>query len=94
MGCPNCKCGGSHKKTSATNILNGQLQKNKIKAVYDKIVEFRVYDYINEESRQLKQIEVVLDDFYIIEIDNIDSDNIDKKFIAEYLVKNSLIHID
>lgn len=82
MGCPNCKCNKNKITEEEYNELKEYLE--------EEIKEYKVVDYINEENKADRFVEVEFED-YILELENIDTDNLNLEKVIENIIKNKMV---
>ncbi|MGL4911229.1 MAG: hypothetical protein ACRC3Y_02230 [Romboutsia sp.] len=84
MSCPNCKCNKS--KESNINISEFEELRDYFK---DEIIDFKVVDYINDQNEHSSYVEVEFED-YIVELENIDTNNLTLDTVIDAIIKNNL----
>lgn len=82
MGCPNCKCNKNKITEEEYNELKEYLE--------EEIKEYKVVDYINEENKADRFVEVEFED-YILELENIDTDNLNLEKVIDNIIKNKMV---
>lgn len=84
MSCPNCKCNKSQE--SNINISEFEELRDYFK---DEIIDFKVVDYINDQNEHSSYVEVEFED-YIVELENIDTNNLTLDVVIDAIIKNNL----
>ena len=84
MSCPNCKCN----KSCGSNINVDEYEELK-DYFKDEIIDFKVVDYINDENQHSSYVEVEFED-YIVELENIDTNNLTLDVVIDAIIKNNL----
>lgn len=82
MGCPNCKCNKNKITEEEYNELKEYLE--------EEIKEYKIVDYINEENKADRFVEVEFED-YILELENIDTDNLNLEKVIDNIIKNKMV---
>lgn len=81
MSCPNCKCNKSNISQDEYEELKEYFQ--------EEIQDFKIIDYISKENEHNTYVEVELED-YIVELENIDTDNLNLDKIVDTLIRNTI----
>ncbi|CEI73172.1 MULTISPECIES: hypothetical protein [Romboutsia] len=81
MSCPNCKCNKS-------KISNDEYEELK-EYFKDEIQDYKIVDYIKDNGNHSSYVEVELED-YIVEIEDIDTDNLNLDKVIDALIRNSV----
>ena len=84
MSCPNCKCN----KSKEPKIDPKEYEELK-EYLQDEIQEYKVIDYINEQNEHSTYIEVEFED-YVIELENLDTNNLNLDIIIDTIIKNNI----
>ncbi|HSQ89514.1 hypothetical protein [Romboutsia sp.] len=84
MSCPNCKCN----KSKETKIDPEEYEELK-EYLQDEIHEYKVIDYINEQNEHSTYVEVEFED-YVIELENLDTNNLNLDIIIDTIIKNNI----
>lgn len=84
MSCPNCKCN----KAKETKIDPKEYEELK-EYLQDEIQEYKVIDYINEQNEHSTYVEVEFED-YVIELENLDTNNLNLDIIIDTIIKNNI----
>lgn len=81
MGCPNCKC-NKNKISEEYNELKEYLEET--------IKDFKVIDYIDEDNKSNRFVEVELED-YILEVENVDTTNLNLAKLIDIIIQNKMV---
>ena len=82
MGCPNCRCNKNKISEEEYNELKEYLQ--------EEIKDYKVIDYINSDNKGDRFVEVEFGD-YILELENIDTENLTLDKVIDNIIKNNMI---
>lgn len=82
MGCPNCRCNKNKISEEEYNELREYLE--------EEIKDYKIVDYINEENKADRFVEVEFEE-YILELENIDTEDLTLEKIIENIIKNKMV---
>ncbi|CEK34111.1 Uncharacterised protein [[Clostridium] sordellii] len=82
MGCPNCKCNKNKISEEEYNELKEYLEET--------IKDFKVIDYIDEDNKSNRFVEVELED-YILEVENVDTTNLNLAKLIDIIIQNKMV---
>lgn len=82
MGCPNCRCNKNKISEEEYNELREYLE--------EEIKDYKIVDYINEDNKADRFVEVEFED-YILELENIDTEDLTLEKIIENIIKNKMV---
>lgn len=82
MGCPNCRCNKNKISEEEYNELREYLE--------EEIKDYKIVDYINEDNKADRFVEVEFEE-YILELENIDTQNLTLEKIIENIIKNKMV---
>ncbi|MCU9813413.1 hypothetical protein [Paraclostridium sp. AKS81] len=78
MGCPNCRCNKNKISEEEYNELREYLE--------EEIKDYKIVDYINEDNKADRFVEVEFEE-YILELENIDTEDLTLEKIIENIIK-------
>lgn len=81
MGCPNCRCNKNKISEEEYNELREYLE--------EEIKDYKIVDYINEDNKADRFVEVEFEE-YILELENIDTEDLTLEKIIENIIKNKM----
>ncbi|WP_025162367.1 hypothetical protein [Paraclostridium bifermentans] len=82
MGCPNCRCNKNKISEEEYNELREYLE--------EEIKDYKIVDYINEDNKAGRFVEVEFEE-YILELENIDTEDLTLEKIIENIIKNKMV---
>lgn len=82
MGCPNCRCNKNKISEEEYNELREYLE--------EEIKDYKIVDYINEDNKEDRFVEVEFEE-YILELENIDTEDLTLEKIIENIIKNKMV---
>lgn len=82
MGCPNCRCNKNKISEEEYNELKEYLE--------EEIKDYKIVDYINEDNKADRFVEVEFEE-YILELENIDTEDLTLEKIIENIIKNKMV---
>ncbi|EQK42529.1 MULTISPECIES: hypothetical protein [Paraclostridium] len=82
MGCPNCRCNKNKISEEEYNELREYLE--------EEIKDYKIVDYINEDNKADRFVEVEFEE-YILELENIDTEDLTLEKIIENIIKNKMV---
>lgn len=82
MGCPNCRCNKNKISEEEYNELREYLE--------EEIKDYKIVDYINEDNKGDRFVEVEFEE-YILELENIDTEDLTLEKIIENIIKNKMV---
>lgn len=82
MGCPNCRCNKNKISEDEYNELREYLE--------EEIKDYKIVDYINEDNKADRFVEVEFEE-YILELENIDTEDLTLEKIIENIIKNKMV---
>ncbi|EQK47131.1 hypothetical protein C671_1253 [[Clostridium] bifermentans ATCC 19299] len=82
MGCPNCRCNKNKISEEEYNELREYLE--------EEIKDYKIVDYINEDNKSDRFVEVEFEE-YILELENIDTEDLTLEKIIENIIKNKMV---
>lgn len=82
MGCPNCRCNKNKISEEEYNELREYLE--------EEIKDYKIVDYINEENKADRFVEVEFEE-YILELENVDTEDLTLEKIIENIIKNKMV---
>ena len=82
MGCPNCRCNKNKISEEEYNELREYLG--------EEIKDYKIVDYINEDNKADRFVEVEFEE-YILELENIDTEDLTLEKIIENIIKNKMV---
>lgn len=82
MGCPNCRCNKNKISEEEYNELREYLE--------EEIKDYKIVDYINEDNKADRFVEVEFEE-YILELENINTEDLTLEKIIENIIKNKMV---
>lgn len=82
MGCPNCRCNKNKISEEEYNELREYLE--------EEIKDYKIVDYINEDNKADRFVEVEFEE-YILELENIDTEDLTLEKIIENIIQNKMV---
>lgn len=82
MGCPNCRCNKNKISEEEYNELREYLE--------EEIKNYKIVDYINEDNKADRFVEVEFEE-YILELENIDTEDLTLEKIIENIINNKMV---
>lgn len=82
MGCQNCRCNKNKISEEEYNELREYLE--------EEIKDYKIVDYINEDNKADRFVEVEFEE-YILELENIDTEDLTLEKIIENIIKNKMV---
>lgn len=82
MGCPNCRCNKNKISEEEYNELREYLE--------EEIKDYKIVDYINEDNKADRFVEVEFEE-YILELENVDTEDLTLEKIIENIIKNKMV---
>ncbi|MGG2466885.1 hypothetical protein ACOV1W_04060 [Paraclostridium bifermentans] len=82
MGCPNCRCNKNKISEEKYNELREYLE--------EEIKDYKIVDYINEDNKADRFVEVEFEE-YILELENVDTEDLTLEKIIENIIKNKMV---
>lgn len=82
MGCPNCRCNKNKISEEEYNELKEYLE--------EEIKDYKIVDYINENNKADRFLEVEFEE-YILELENIDTEDLTLEKIIENIINNKMV---
>ncbi|MCU9814206.1 MULTISPECIES: hypothetical protein [Paraclostridium] len=82
MGCPNCRCNKNKISEEEYNELREYLE--------EEIKDYKIVDYINEDNKADRFVEVEFEE-YILELENIDTEDLTLEKIIENIINNKMV---
>ena len=95
MGCPNCRCNKNkiseeeytyYKHNACPSCEYNELREY----LEEEIKDYKIVDYINEDNKADRFVEVEFEE-YILELENIDTEDITLEKIIENIIKNKMV---